>query len=1589
MTDFKQSYLVFLVLVAALVLAAPVSAATTSLTITKLASDGTTVLDTRTVDYTWMMNNLDVYGDGVTHYYHQGPVFVDDPDPAVEEMLRWNPDEDANVEEKDNGAVKGTNLKDLCDLVGGMNAGETVSLRASDGFFKIFAYTNVYEYTARQGPMVITWYADFDTTDSIPGVYPDTGYTDGMKLVFYADDSVNPFGIHVMGNWDWHESAAPEYWYYYVSGSEQYPTTTGLSVKYIADVIIYSDDPAPSTEVLYNGPVTLTPDEKFDVTAYNSAVIYNISETTPLGALQATGLTYEVTDKNYATSGALLLDNVDSYPRDKTNGIYWYAYVNDVYKDGYNNPAGGLNLIELADGDRVEFYYAAGIADPTDLTTVKAAATASVKTVADIPPPYDLLFDGTVTLTPDEKFDVTAYNSAVIYNVSETTPLGALQATGLTYEVTDKNYATSGALLLDNVDSYPRDKTNGIYWYAYVNDVYKDGYNNPAGGLNLIELADGDRVEFYYAAGIADPTDLTAVKAATTAAVKTVASTGTTPTDWSIVLDGAKTMTVSKAYFEAGLAHAHQEYWTDADGNVWGGMPLWLLAGLVDDDPDDGAYHDNFNDDLAARNYEVKVISTDGWSAVFDSAEMARSSDYLVANTFNGDPLPTLTEGGKISWPLHLVGAGITKEDGSLGGRSIGSIARIELNNLPEPVEGWTLSMLGEVGDTITQQEFEDGLACTMSGHLVEYTDIDGNTWSGVPLWVLLGAIDDIELSDHWTFNDEVAATGYTVKITAADGFSKTYSGTTIARNNSYIIANEMNGEPLDSAFPLRLVGSGVTKSDGTLGGSAIGQIVRIEILELQTPAPAEGSYNLALNGKITDVLSQAEIEQGLACPQSGHLVTWTQQIKDTDGNVIETHEWSGIPLWFLAGWVDDRQPHDFNAVQATAGYKITVVAGDGYAKDFQSADVAWSSDYIIATMKDGAPLPDGKWPLQLVGDPLTRADGTLGGMSVAQVAEIKLTEFGVPVEIPKLRIVKYGPDQQTVTGEVYIDYTEMQQQFEVIGDGVTQYKYQGVTMDPTDIWGVADETKGGFKISNAIKGTKVYDLVELVGGMGEGTDIVFVASDGYKTILPYTSIYTTPEVQDRQGDAILAWFADGKYVPGYADGMRLFFTPEDKIYGQWDMHETMPAGYWHYYYQSYLSPSPYAPGILYPSAAGTSAKYVTEIRVYSTPESDWNLYLDGRRIGGIDYTVNKAYFEAALACQFGANHDASYTDTSGNVWTGMPLWFLQGFVDDADQHSNTAYNQTLAEQGYDIVVMASDGYSKTFNSADTVRSGGYIVANTLNGYHIPESDTSWPLRLVGDNVTKKDNVKKVSEIILNFRPVIDSVTVPTDPVRAGSDAGVIAYFTDPYDTHPIALIDWGDGQTSDGVVDETARTITGSHVYAENGFYTIIVTLVDSAGVTVEKPADATIVVYDPDCGEATGSGTITFGAGEFTLVPDAAGKASFSLLGKYDHKGEPSGKVKLVLTTAKSSFESAYVDYIVILDQTAYIHGMGSIDKGSTDYEFLLVATDGGKQGADTYRLQVWDLNRDTVFDNAPEAGDKLNADASPLSGGSVVIK
>jgi len=208
-----------LVLSVALIPTRPVAAdATASIRIVKYARDGVTILGERTISYTEMQSQLPVQGDGARTYYHQGPTFDD--------ANLWDPDESLNLKIK--GALQGTDLRDLCNLVGGMSAGDTVRITASDGFGKTFDYANVYNPAPRQGKIVIAWYSDQG------GYVPAWG--DGMMLAFFAE-TTNAAGQYVFGNEDMRQTLPESRWHYY----DIYPSSNGYTIKNISEIAIYSN----------------------------------------------------------------------------------------------------------------------------------------------------------------------------------------------------------------------------------------------------------------------------------------------------------------------------------------------------------------------------------------------------------------------------------------------------------------------------------------------------------------------------------------------------------------------------------------------------------------------------------------------------------------------------------------------------------------------------------------------------------------------------------------------------------------------------------------------------------------------------------------------------------------------------------------------------------------------------------------------------------------------------------------------------------------------------------------------------------------------------------------------------------------------------------------------------------------------------------------------------------------------------------------------------------------------------------------------------------------------------------------------------
>jgi len=225
------------------------AAATTLVHVVKYAPDGASVTNQTTVDYVWMEAHLPVLGDGVTHYYHQGPTF--------NESDLWDTAEYQNVETRDMGAVKGTAVSDLCNLVGGMAPGDTLRVLAEDGFYKDFSYETVYGADGRKGEMGLAWYVGEDSLTGDPqgeGYVPD--YYDGMRLIFFADTSTNPWGRHVFGDTDMKETMPEEEWHFF---GGKWPSSSGLSVKMVSDLEIYTNSDANGGEDTPETPATKAP----------------------------------------------------------------------------------------------------------------------------------------------------------------------------------------------------------------------------------------------------------------------------------------------------------------------------------------------------------------------------------------------------------------------------------------------------------------------------------------------------------------------------------------------------------------------------------------------------------------------------------------------------------------------------------------------------------------------------------------------------------------------------------------------------------------------------------------------------------------------------------------------------------------------------------------------------------------------------------------------------------------------------------------------------------------------------------------------------------------------------------------------------------------------------------------------------------------------------------------------------------------------------------------------------------------------------------------------------------------------------------
>jgi hypothetical protein len=267
-TRWRYALLVFLLII---ILVVPVTAYTTNVTVRRYAVDGLTPITETTKSYQWLEANLPVYGDGNTYYYFQGPVFEGEweanyglsfpeyrtdwggtpPDWLESEEMWdrvWNgtayeQKEETNWQTKNLGKLKGTNIRDLCNLVGGLPAGQKARIIATDNVDQYIPYSALYTPSSQLGPYVLTWYSVGAGESDVTSGYSGPDYPTGMRATFFSDTSRNENEEHVAGLGDQAEGLPQEYWYYY---GGQYPSMGGWTLKYVDRVYVYSNDAVPS-----------------------------------------------------------------------------------------------------------------------------------------------------------------------------------------------------------------------------------------------------------------------------------------------------------------------------------------------------------------------------------------------------------------------------------------------------------------------------------------------------------------------------------------------------------------------------------------------------------------------------------------------------------------------------------------------------------------------------------------------------------------------------------------------------------------------------------------------------------------------------------------------------------------------------------------------------------------------------------------------------------------------------------------------------------------------------------------------------------------------------------------------------------------------------------------------------------------------------------------------------------------------------------------------------------------------------------------------------------------------------------------------
>jgi DMSO/TMAO reductase YedYZ molybdopterin-dependent catalytic subunit len=218
------------------------------------------------------------------------------------------------------------------------------------------------------------------------------------------------------------------------------------------------------------------------------------------------------------------------------------------------------------------------------------------------------------------------------------------------------------------------------------------------------------------------------------------------------------------------------------------------------------------------------------------------------------------------------------------------------------------------------------------------------------------------------------------VTLVAKDGYGMTFSydqivghafiaydpatgdEVTPSKDLTVIVAYDREGKPLgEDEGPLRLM-----VATPQPGGQIVDGHWTVKWLDRVSVTKASAEWKVQVEGVLRDTLDKPSY---VNCASPGcHGSGWV----DAAGK-----RWEGVPLYLVAGLVDDKKKHGEGAYDARAaqkGYDIVIEGADGTVTTIDSRDIAGKDDVVLSAKVDGGELPEEYFPLRLVGPGLSEA---------------------------------------------------------------------------------------------------------------------------------------------------------------------------------------------------------------------------------------------------------------------------------------------------------------------------------------------------------------------------------------------------------------------------------------------------------------------------------------------------------------------------------------------------------------------------------------------------------------------------------------